>query len=723
MRTWPLSLAGLLLAALLVSPVLVSPVLAQAPTAKSPKADSPQTKRLDFTEKLHGVDVPDPYRWLEKDIREDGEVESWVRAQNAHARRVLDPIPERGAIEERLRQLWNYERYSTPWSRGGRYFFSKNDGLQNQSVLYTMDSLDGEPRVLVDPNSWSKDGTASLAGMSCSPDGRYFVYGKSDAGSDWRTYTTIDLRSGERVGPDLKWVKSSPIEWTADSRGFFYCRFDAPKAGDEYQAANTNQKLLYHTVGTAQEDDVHVFSTPHEPQWGFWPSVSDDGRHLVIIVWKAGPQNVVYYRDLTEPFASPREIIGGWDSAWSFIGAHRGRLLFQTDLDAPRGRVISLDPKSPARDTWRTVIAEGEDAIEDVDFVGGQLLVESLHNAATRVALYSPEGKLIRRVQFPGIGTARGFGGTTTATETFYSYQSFTQPPTVYRYDLLTGESRALVSSKVEMPLDQYEVKQVFYESKDGTKVPMFLAHRRGLVLDGNNPTLLYGYGGFGISITPRFSVSRAAWMEMGGVLAIPNLRGGGEFGEEWHQAGTKLEKQNVFDDFIAAAEWLIEKRYTQPKKLAIQGRSNGGLLVGAVMTQRPELFGAALPAVGVVDMLRFHKFTGGRYWTFDYGSPDEPEEFRALLAYSPYHNIQEGKVYPATMVTTADTDDRVVPAHSFKFAAALQRAQAGTAPVILRVESKAGHGRGVPTEKRIAEAADTWAFLVEMLGMELPQS
>ena len=682
------------------------------------KITYPASKKIDHVDDLHGTKVPDPYRWLEDDVRESKDVAAWVEAENKVTMSYLEAIPQRDAIRKRLTELWNYEKYSAPFKAGSRYFFFKNDGLQNQSVLYKQDSLEAEPTVLIDPNAWSKDGTVALGSTSFSDDGRYMAYSVADAGSDWNTWRILDVETGRLLEDELKWIKFSGAAWTNDNRGFFYGRYDAPPPGAAFQKTNLNQKVYYHRVGTPQSQDVLVYKRPDEPTWGFGLRVSEDGRYLIITVWKGTNDKYrILYKDLTEPYGMPIELIDHFNDEYSFIGNDGTTFYFVTDLQASRKRVVAIDTRNPS--VVREVIPQAAETLAGADIIANQFVLTYLKDAKTQVKVHAMDGRLIREVQFPGIGSATGFTGKRTETETFYSFSSFATPPSIFRYDLLTGESKLLRRAAVKFNPDDYEVKQVFYTSKDGTRVPMFVAHKKGLKLDGSNPTLLYGYGGFSISLTPSFSVSRLAWMEMGGVFAMPNLRGGGEYGEEWHKAGTKLQKQNVFDDFIAAGEWLIKNNYTQPAKLGIQGGSNGGLLVGACMTQRPDLFGACLPAVGVMDMLRFHKFTAGRFWVDDYGSADNPDEFKALLAYSPYHSLKAQTRYPATLVTTADTDDRVVPGHSFKFAARLQEYHSGEAPVLIRVETRAGHGAGKPTSKLIEETADLWAFLVKNLGMK----
>jgi prolyl oligopeptidase len=695
-------------------------LLAPIALAQAQHQSYPETRRVEQVDNYHGTDVHDPYRWLEADVREDEEVAAWVETQNELTDAYLAQIPERDRIRQRLTELWNYEKYGTPFKAGGRYYFTKNDGLQNQSVVYMMDTLEDEPQVLFDPNSWSDDGTIALGGMSFSDDGRYVAYAVAEAGSDWRVWRVRDIETGEDLPDRLDWVKFSGASWTNDNRGFFYGRYDEPE-GDAFTAVNKFQKLYYHRLGTPQAEDVLVFHRPDEPDWGFGATVTEDGRYLIITISKGtGDKYRVMYKDLAEPYGMPVDLIDAFENEYSFIDNDGPLFYFKTDLDAPRGRVIAIDIREP--NEIHEIIPESQDTLLSINLVGNMFVTNYLHDATTAIRMYDTRGRHVRDVELPGIGTAGGFGGKRSETDTFYKFQSFNAPPSTYHYDMITGNSTLMRSAEVDIDASDYVVKQVKYPSKDGTLVPMFICYKKGLKLDGNNPTLLYGYGGFNIPMRPYFSITRLAWMEMGGVFAMANLRGGGEYGEQWHQAGTKLNKQNVFDDFIAAAEWLIEHDYTRPEKLAIQGGSNGGLLVGACMTQRPDLFAACLPAVGVMDMLRFHTFTIGWAWVDDYGSAEDPAEFEALLAYSPYHNTTPGEHYPATLVTTADTDDRVVPAHSFKFISALQYAQSPQGePVLIRIETKAGHGAGKPTSKRIEEATDLWAFLVENLDVQPP--
>ncbi|WP_202799992.1 prolyl oligopeptidase family serine peptidase [Schlesneria paludicola] len=686
--------------------------------AAGEKMKYPETKQGTVVDELHGVKVADPYRWLEDDVRESKEVADWVAAENLITSEYLATIPRRTAIKQRLTELWNYEKYGVPFKAGDNYFYFKNDGLQNQAALYKQTTLDAESTVLIDPNTWTKDGTVALGAISFSDDGRYVAYSVAESGSDWNTWRILEVATGRLLTDELKWVKFSEATWTPDCKGFFYGRYDEPPAGEAFQKTNLNQQLFYHRVGTDQADDVLVYKRPDEPTWGFGKHVTEDGRYLVINIWKGTDDKYrIVYKDLSEPYGMPIDLIENFDHEYTFIGNEGPHLFFQTDLDAPRKRIISIDVRKPT--VVRELVPQAHETLISVGVIANMFVTTYLKDAKTQVKIFSLDGQFVREVEFPGIGAASGFSGKRTETETFYSFSSFATPPTIFRYDMLTGKSTQLRQASVPFNPADYTVEQVFYPSKDGTKIPMFITYKKGLKRDGTNPTLLYGYGGFSISLVPIFSVARVGWLEMGGIFAMPNLRGGGEYGEAWHQGGTKQNKQNVFDDFIAAGEWLIAQKYTSTPKLAIQGGSNGGLLVGACMTQRPDLFGACLPAVGVMDMLRFQKFTAGRFWVDDYGSADNADEFPALLAYSPYHNLKPGTRYPATLIMTADTDDRVVPGHSFKFAARLQQCQAGDAPVLIRIETRAGHGAGKPTAKLIEETADQWSFLAKVFGMK----
>ncbi|MBD2486188.1 prolyl oligopeptidase family protein [Aulosira sp. FACHB-615] len=687
----------------------------------------PATLKNEQVDNYHGTVVADPYRWLENSDSE--ETKAWIDAQNKITFEFLGEIPARDKIKQRLTKLWDYEKYGTPFKEGEslqdgsteRYFYFKNNGLQNQSVLYTLKSLDDEPQVLLDPNKLSADGTVALSGLSISDDGKLLAYGLATSGSDWQEWKVRDVATGKDLDDHLKWIKFSGASWTTDNQGFFYSRYDEPNSKTQLEDVNYYQKLYYHKLGTPQSEDILIYQRPDQKEWGFGGGVTEDGRFLIISVWLGtDSRNLVFYKDLKNPDAEVVELINEFEADYSFIDHDDSVFYFRTDLNAPRGRVIAIDINKPDKSAWQEIIPQSKATLESVNILNHQFVADYLQDARSQIKIFDLKGAFVREVELPGVGSVGGFGGKRHDKETFYSFTSFTTPGAIYRYDMVTGKSQLFRQPKVGFNPDDYETKQVFYHSKDGTKVPMFITHKKGIKLDGNNPTYLYAYGGFNISLTPTFSVSMLVWMEMGGVYAMPNLRGGGEYGEEWHQAGMKEKKQNVFDDFIAAAEWLIANKYTKTGKLAIAGGSNGGLLVGACMTQRPDLFGAALPAVGVMDMLRFHKFTIGWAWTKEYGSPDNPEDFKTLYAYSPLHNLKPKTAYPATLITTADHDDRVVPAHSFKFAAALQAAHQGDAPVLIRIETKAGHGAGKPTTKIIEEAADRWAFLVRTLDIKI---
>jgi prolyl oligopeptidase len=689
-------------------------------TVKHPKLVYPVTRTTNVVDNYHGTAVTDAYRWLEDD--NSAETKAWVEAQNQVTFGYLETLPLRAPLKSRLTALYNFERFGVPSRQGGRYFFQKNDGLQNQSVLYVADSLDAAPRTLLDPNTLTADGTVALKGYAFSDDGARMAYGLSTAGSDWEEFRVRDVATAQDSGDVLKWVKFSGIAWAKDGSGIYYSRYDEPTEANRLTKLNEFQKLYFHKLGTPQSADELVYERKDQPKWGLGGDVTEDGRYLIIEVRQGTDvKNRVFYRDLGQPGSKVVELLNDFDASYNFVGNDGPVFFFLTDLNAPRGRFIAIDTTKPERANWRELIPQSDATLTSVGFVGERFVAHYLRDARSQVKLFARDGALQGEVTLPGIGSAGGFGGKRADTETFYSFTSFTTPGRVYRYDFASGASTLWRQPKVDFNPDAYEVKQVFYASKDGTKVPMFITHKKGLKLDGQNPTLLYAYGGFNISLTPSFSVANLAWMELGGVYAVPNLRGGGEYGEEWHQAGTKLRKQNVFDDFIAAAEWLIANKYTAPKHLAISGGSNGGLLVGACLAQRPDLYGACLPAVGVMDMLRFQKFTIGWAWTSDYGSSDNADEFKALHAYSPLHNLKPGTCYPPTLVTTADHDDRVVPAHSFKFAARLQAVQSCRNPALIRIETKAGHGAGKPTAKVIEEAADKLAFIGEQLGVKAP--
>ena len=686
-----------LLAVVLACVGMVSAQMQPAAASAPAKATYPQTQTGDTVDDYFGTKVADPYRWLEDE--NSPETKAWVEAENKVTFAYLDTIPERAAIKARLTELWNYERFGNPRKEGAHYFFARNSGLQNQSVWYQVDALTGEPRLLLDPNTLSSDGTVALGGMAFTDDGKLVAYSVQEAGSDWQEWHVMNTQTGEKLPDVIKWAKFSGASWSKDGNGFFYSRYDEPKAETKMTGANYFQKLYYHKLGTPQSDDVLVYDRPDNKELGFGGDVTDDGAYLGIVVWKGtDPKNRFYYKDLRQKDAQVVRLLDDFDAKYQPVGNIGSTFYFLTDLEAPRGRVIAIDLRHPERANWKTVVPESKDAMDNVSLLDkDKLVVSYLHDARALVSVFSAgDGKHLKDLELPGIGTAAGFGGKSADTETFYTFTSYTTPATVYRYDFTTGKSTIFRQPKVAFDPNQYETKQVFYTSKDGTRVPMFLTYKKGIKLDGQNPTLLYGYGGFDIALTPSFSVSNLVWMEMGGIYAVANLRGGSEYGEDWHQGGMKMHKQNVFDDFISAAEWLIANHYTSTPKLAVLGRSNGGLLIGAVENQRPDLFGVCFPGVGVMDMLRFQKFTIGWAWVSDYGSSaDSAEMFKYLYSYSPYHNIKAGVKYPPTLTVTADHDDRVVPLHTFKYTARLQAAQAGDAPVLVRIETRAGHGGG----------------------------
>ncbi|MBN1834102.1 MAG: S9 family peptidase [Deltaproteobacteria bacterium] len=685
------------------------------------KIQYPVTEKVDHIDTYHGVEVSDPYRWLEEDVRESERVAQWVAAQNEVTFGYLEKLPQREVIKERLTRLWDYEKFGTPFKRGRRYYMAKNDGLQNHDVYYVSDALDGPRRLLLNPNEWSEDGTVALGGMAFSDDGRYVAYGIQEAGSDWRTWKVLDIPGGQNLGDQIEYLKFTDVTWDPRAEGFYYAKYPDPDPNDQYQSLNKDMKVMYHRLGKAQSEDAVVFYKPEHPEWGYDVEVTDDGLYLVYSIWVGtDPKYRIMVQDLTQADAQPVDVITTFENEYSLIDNDGPVLYLRTDKEAPKGRIIAIDLRQPAPEFWREIIPESKHLLEGANLINDRFVCTYLKDVTTQIKLYTLMGEFIRDIELPGLGSATGFSGERTDTETFYSFQSYAMPPSIYRYDMVTGESRLLEQAQVDFDPQQYITEQVFYPSKDGIRIPMFITHKKGMALDGSNPTLLYGYGGFNISLTPGFSVSRLAWMEMGGVYVVANLRGGGEYGQAWHEAGKKLNKQNVFDDFIAAAETLIDMQITSSDKLAIMGGSNGGLLVGACMNQRPDLFAAAIPAVGVMDMLRFDQFTAGRFWTDDYGSAqDNKEMFEYLKGYSPYHNLKPDTVYPATLVTTADTDDRVVPGHSFKFAARLQECHTGTVPVLIRIETRAGHGSGKPTSMIIEEQADVYAFLQKNLGMK----
>ena len=701
----------------LLTAALVSFLLPAVPAQK--KAYTyPEARKADVVEDYHGVKVADPYRWMEDTGSE--ETQAWIEAQNQLTNEYLGTITERDALRKRLTELWNYERISAPSKIGDKYIYSRNDGLQNQSVLYITDTIADPGKVFFDPNKLSEDGTAALSGSSFTDDGKLWAYGVAKSGSDRTEWRIMNVETGEHLADTLRPNRQGGISWLKDNSGFFYSRFPDAEEGAELKSQNFFQKMYFHKLGTPQSEDKVVYERPDNKEYFVGGEISEDGNWHVITVGKGTLRmNMVYFRDLTKADAPIMPLITDLSASYNFLGNDGPVFYFQTDKDAPLGKIVSVDV-SAEKPVWKAIVPEGKETLRGVSLKGNQFVLNYLKDAYTQIRIVDTSGKFVRNVELPGIGSAGGFGGKRKETETFYSYSSYNAPPTIYRYDMTTGKSELYRRAPVKFDPDQFEVKQVFYTSKDGTRIPMFITHKKDIKLDGTNPTLLYGYGGFNIPMTPGFSVARVPWLEMGGVYAVANLRGGSEYGKEWWAAGAKLNKQNVFDDFIAAGEWLIANKYTSNKKLAIQGGSNGGLLVGATLNQRPDLFGAALPAVGVMDMVRFTKFTIGWAWTSDYGSPDNKEEFNALYAYSPLHNVKAGAKYPPTLVTTADTDDRVFPAHSFKYAAALQAAQAGDAPVLIRIETKAGHGAGKPTTKQIEEQVDIYGFLVKSLEMSV---
>jgi prolyl oligopeptidase len=684
----------------------------------APRLDYPQTRKVDHVDTYHGVQVPDPYRWLEDD--NSAETAAWVEAQNTVTFSYLERIPYRAALKARLEALYNYPKYGAPSRKGEHFFFSKNDGLQNQNVLYVQKGLEGAPEVLIDPNTWSEDGTTRLTVFALSKDGAHAVVGISRAGSDWQEYGVMAVATKTMLPDKLEWIKVSGAAWRGD--GFFYSRYPAPAKGKELSSSNENHQVYFHKVGTAQSADELVFEDAANPQRFHTLGTTEDERFAILDVSDRGKGkkgNAVFLRDLSKKEKAFRPLIGTiGDDSYSVIDNVGDKLLVQTDRGAPNGRIVLIDPARPDEANWKVVLPERTEPLQGAGTAGGKLFVTYLKDVATVAEVHALDGALENVVDLPGPGTAGGFGGERDDTFVFYTFTSFDVPPTIYRYDIATKQSSVFRAPEIPgFDASAFETKQVFYTSKDGTRVPMFLVHRKGLKLDGSNPTLLYGYGGFNITTAPGFSALRIALLEQGFVYASANLRGGGEYGEKWHEAGMKLTKQNVFDDFIAAAEWLIANKYTSTEKLAIQGGSNGGLLVGAAMNQRPELFKAAIPQVGVMDMLRFHKFTIGWNWIADYGSSDNPDEFKALRAYSPLHNIKAGARYPATLITTADHDDRVVPAHSFKYAATLQEKASRDTPILIRIETKSGHGAS-STTKQIEAIADIYAFLFHNLGV-----
>lgn len=715
------------------------------------KINYPPTRKVEVVDNYHGTQVADPYRWLE-DVESD-ETARWVAAQNKLTFEFINAIPERTAIHKRLTELWNYERFGHPIERKGKYYFTHNDGLQNQSPIYVADGLMGAKQVVLDPNTLSKDGTVALGEWKLSDDGRYLAYSIADGGSDWRRWRVRDVQTGNDLTDEIRWVKFSDFGWTSDSQGFFYSRYDEPKADKELTGTNYFQKVFYHRLGTSQAEDRVVVRRDDQKEWGFRGTVTDDGQYLIVEVWRGTEnKNQIFFVDIKSGQWDVKELVTGFDAEYVFLGNDGPLFYMMTDNAADRRRIIAVDSTDPNRDRWRQIVAESTETISAVAMYKNQFLVTYLKDACHEVRLFDTSGQGRGAINLPGLGTVTGFEGKRTATETFYSFTNYITPPTVYRYDLQSGQSTVWQAPKLAFKPEEYVTERVFFLSKDGTRIPMILSAKRAsnspslarpesarvprtesakgvganqptnptnAEFSSNRPTLLYGYGGFDISVTPTYSPANLGWMDLGGVLAVPNLRGGGEYGKPWHEAGMLDKKQNVFDDFIAAAEYLIDRQVTSSDRLAISGRSNGGLLVGATMAQRPELFAAALPAVGVMDMLRYHKFTIGWAWVNEYGSSDDAQQFKNIYAYSPLHNLRPDKPYPATLITTADRDDRVVPGHSFKFAARLQEVVSASSqitsnprPALIRIETRAGHGAGTPVSKLIDTAADTLSFL-----------
>lgn len=681
---------------------------------KIEKLKYPMTQKVDTVDQYFGTSVADPYRWLEDDNSDS--TKAWVIAQNEVTNAYLSKIPYRQQLNDRLTKLWDYPKISAPFHEGNRYFVFKNDGLQNQSVAYMLDSIGGAEKVILDPNTFSEDGTVSLTNFSPSDDGKYLGYGISKGGSDWNEFFVKNIETGELLSDHIEWVKFSGIQWYKD--GFFYSRYPAPKEGDMLKGVNENSKIYYHKIGTTQTDDKLVYEDTENPSWGFGGWVTDDQKYLIISVTESTSGNAFYIKDI-EKCGKVVKIVETFENDFQVIDHMDGKLLVLTNFQAPKYKVIAIDVNDYAPEKWTDFIPEKEGVLSGVSIIGGKIIATYLKDAHSHIEVNDLNGKYLYDLELPVLGSVGGFNGERADNITFFTITSFTTPATVYKYNIEKNSSEIYQTSAVDFNPELYDTKQVFYNSKDGTKIPMFIVHKKGLKLDGKNPVLLYGYGGFNISLTPAFNVGRLIWLEQGGIYAMMNLRGGGEYGEDWHKAGTLMQKQNVFDDCIAAAEYLISEKYTSPRKIALMGGSNGGLLVGAVVNQRPDLFGVAIPAVGVMDMLRYHKFTIGRYWATDYGtSEDSDEMFKYLFAYSPLHTIKENVEYPAVMVTTADHDDRVVPAHSFKYIATLQEKYKGTNPVIIRIESKAGHGAGKPTTKIIEEYSDMYAFMFYNLGV-----
>lgn len=693
---------------------ILSVILLLAVLGAAGKLSYPPAPRGTVTDTYFGTTVADPYRWMES--IDSPQTTAWVVAQGALTRSYLDAIPQRAAIRDRLRQVINFEKFGLPFREGRHYFYSHNSGLQNQSVYYIADTPTQGGKVFLDPNTLSKDGTVSLGGLAFSRDGKYVAYATQSGGSDVQTWHVRNVVTGKDLPDTIEWTKFSNTQWLPDDSGYYYESYDKPAEGLTRTVANVNEKVRLHLLGTPQSADKLIYTDPKHPHWYFDASVSEDGRYLVLSTSDGGPNNRLYYRPLHDksPF---RPLFTKGDASYTIVGNIGPRFFMQTNAAAPRARVVAFDITAPQQ--LKTIIPQGPDPLNSTSMLSGRLITDYFHDVHSVDRVYDLTGRKLADITLPGIGTASGFGGHLNDKLTFFTFVNYVTPGSVFSYNVLTGKTTLVHKPKLAIDTSQYTSEEIFYTSKDGTRVPMIISHKKGLKLDGSAPTILYAYGGFDIPIQPAFSAARLEWMEMGGIYAVANLRGGSEYGEAWHQAGMLSKKQNVFDDFTAAAHYLVDNHYTSTQKLAINGGSNGGLLMGAVETQEPSLFGAVIAEVGVMDMLRFQKFTVGSGWIPEYGSSEaSAEQFKTLYAYSPYQNVKAGTVYPPTLIMTADHDDRVFPAHSFKFAAAMQNAQAGDAPVLLRVESKAGHGGGTPTSKAIEEAADRYAFLVKNLGM-----
>ena len=718
MRVNPLVSAAALCAASMMSTPVAPSLAAQSPL------HYPVTRKSDQVDTYFGTQVADPYRWLED--TDSPETKQWVTAENALTFDYLGAIPERAAIKEQLTRIWNYPKYAVPLKRGKSYFYTENSGLQNQAVLYMKRGLKGEKKLVLDPNTLSTDGTVALGPWNATENGKYLAYAVANAGSDWEEIRVRDIEKAKDLPDTLKWVKFSGIAWTKDNKGFFYSRYAEPKSENAMLAKNEGQKLYYHRVGDPQAKDQLILERPDHPRWNINATVSDDGEYVIIyVVDGTNPNNRIYFIDLGNP-GKPKldnplvTLIDDAESQNRVIDNAGDVFFMQTNQDAPLGRVVQVDINKPAKRYWRTVIAEGADKMEDVELIGGHFVVHTLKDAHSVLQLYGLRGGLAETIKLPGIGTIAAISGKPDEWEMFYSYVSYLQPASIYYYDIEKRRQTPFGIAKLPVDSTGFETRQIFASSKDGTRIPIFVTAKKGLTLDGSHPTILYAYGGFDINQTPAFSPSMLQWVSMGGVFAVAVIRGGGEYGRAWHEAGMLAKKQNVFDDFIAAGEYLISQKYTSSKKLAIRGGSNGGLLIGAVETQRPDLAAVALPEVGVMDMLRYQKFTIGGAWAPEYGTSDDSTQFKTLLAYSPLQNIKPGTSYPATFITTADHDDRVVPGHSFKFAATMQAAQSGPAPVLIRIDTRAGHGGGKPTSKQIDLATDELAFTAKNLGMSM---